>query len=155
MPRLTYLASMLMLWSATVSAEERSLRSQLDGRWKLVSTEQLLADGTKRPNPLYQPGAVAYLMYASDGGLCTVFPTPDDKALNAYCGVYELNEAERYVVHNVEIKNIPVKVEQARVDEMGAAGKRYVTIDGNRLTLRIVDPRPGVKEDTQTWKRDD
>jgi len=155
MPGLRHFASALLLWSAAAAAEERSLRSQLDGRWKLMSTEQLLADGTKRPNPLYQPGAVAYLLYASSGGMCAIFPTADDKALNAYCGKFELNEGERYVVHNIEIKNIPVKADQARVDEIGAVGNRYVTIDGNRLKLRIADPRPGVEEDTQTWKRDD
>ena len=155
MSALKYLVSILMLGSAAASAEVASLGKQIVGRWKLVSTEQVLTEGTRRPNPLYAPGSDAYLIYSSDGGMCAIYPTADDKALNAYCGVYQFQEAERTVVHNIEIKNIATKADQARVDEMGAGLNRYVSIDGNVLKLRIVDPRPGVKEDTQTWKRDD
>jgi hypothetical protein len=36
---------------------------------------------------------------------------------------------------------------------MGAAGNRYISIEGNLLKLRVIAPRPGVKEDTQTWAR--
>ena len=157
MSALKYFASMLLLWSAAVSAEAVNLGKQIVGRWKLVSTEQVLTDGTRRPNPLYAPGADAYLIYSSDGAMCAIFPgvVRGEEALNAYCGVYQLNEAQRLVVHNVEIKNIATKADQARVDEMGAGLNRYVSVDGNLLKLRIVDLRPGVKEDTQTWKRDD
>jgi hypothetical protein len=150
MSALKFLASMMLLLSAGVSAKDASLRSQIDGRWKLVSTEQVLTDGTRRPSPLYAPGVDAYLLYASDGGLCAVFPAGE--ALNAYCGTYELNEADRYVVHNVEVKNAPA-ADKARVDDMGAAGNRYISIEGNLLKLRVIAPRPGVKEDTQTWAR--
>jgi hypothetical protein len=153
---LKYLMGMMLLLSAGASPEPGSLGKQLVGRWKLVSTEQVLADGTRRPNPLYVPGAVAYLIYSSDGGMCAIFPAVvnGEERLNAYCGLYELNEAQGYVVHNVEIKAAP-KEDQLRVDDMGAGLNRYVSVDGDALKLRIVEPRPSVKQDTQTWKRDD
>jgi hypothetical protein len=142
----------MLLWSAGASAGAGSLGKEIVGRWKLVSTEQVLTDGTRRSSPLYAPGSVAYLIYSEDGGICAIFPAGE--ALNAYCGLYQLNEAQRYVSHNVEIKNAP-NDDRLRVQDIGDGVSRYVSIDGNILKLRIVERRPGLKEDTQTWKRDD
>ena len=152
MSALHYLASLVILWSAGTSAKERSLRSQLDGTWKLVSTEQVLADGTRRPNPLYSPGDGAYLIYTDDGSMCAMFRSAEK--MNAYCGVYELNEAQHYVSHNVEIKDLPDDA-RLRVRDIGDGVSRYISIDRDTLKLRTVEPRAGIKEDTQTWKRDD
>lgn len=151
MSALIKLASALLLLSAAASAGAKSLRSQLDGRWKLVSTEQVLTDGSKRPSTLYPSGINAYLLYSSDGGLCVIFPAGD--ALNAYCGSYELNEAGRWVEHNIEVKDAPA-ADQAKLADMGEAGNRDVSISGETLRIRRLDPRAGVKEETQTWARD-
>src|SRR4051794_24259102 len=101
----------MMLWSVGAFAERKSLRTQLDGSWKLVSTEQVLTDGSRGPSPLYGPGRVQYLVFADDSesSMCVIVdqsPRAED-ALHAYCGRYELNEAERSLVYDVVFDAVP------------------------------------------------
>jgi hypothetical protein len=143
-----------------------SLRTQLVGTWRLVSDTQRLADGTVRPDP--QPGSkgFGYLVYTESGRVCVVVGNPErtrwaspqapsDKELRnsfdgflAYAGTYEVNEAERYVVHHVEVDQVP--------NFTGTDRKRFCSLSGNRLTLRAAPPLPAdVTEWTIVWERVD
>src|SRR5215471_1942180 len=117
--------------------------SPLVGTWRLVSTEQRLMDGSVRPSPIYGPMGVGYLMYGSSHHMCVLLMNPDrprwgavdDPTLEelkaalsgfiAYCGVYEVNEAEGFVLHHVV----------AHIDPnwIGHSLKRYFTLSGTRL----------------------
>jgi hypothetical protein len=139
-------------------------RGALVGAWRLVSTEQRMTDGTIRPSPIYGAKGVGYLIYSASGSMCAVLadptrprwksedePTPDELrfALDhfvAYCGRYEVNEAEGFVIHHVEIDLVP--------NSSSAERKRYFQLDGNRLKLRPSE-RVGenIVEYTLTWER--
>jgi Lipocalin-like domain len=143
----------LVLFGA-VAAEGKSLRSQLDGEWRLVSSEQISADGRRGPSPLYGSGRVGYLVFAPSGGVCVILaaassarPTSKESgdSLQAYCGRYQLNEAERYVVIDVKFDTVP--------NDVGEPLKRYISIEGKTLKLRTANPHPGIKEYTLTWHR--
>ena len=142
------LGIVLALFGA-VAAEGKSLRSQLDGEWRLVSSEQVSVDGKRGPSPLYGPGRVGYLIFASDGGVCAVLAPPvsavRNNDLQAYCGRYQLSEAEQYVVINVNIGGVP--------NDVNVPVRRYISIQGKTLKLRTTNPHPGIKEYTLTWRR--
>lgn len=63
----------------------------------------------------------------------------------AYCGRFEVNEKEGYVIHDVELDVVP--------NNVGSKLKRYVSISGNTLKIRTAEPRPGILEYTLTWER--
>jgi hypothetical protein len=134
---------------------------QLIGTWRLVSWTDHLLDGGTRPNAR----TVGQLMYADTNRMCAMFMDPsrpkwsDERnptapeavsailGLTAYCGTYEVNAAEGFVVHHVDIEGRPNLV--------GAERKRFFGFDGNeRLSLRV-DPseQPGVKSSTLIWQR--
>lgn len=141
-----------------------SLRTQLVGTWRLVSATQQLADGTVRPDPQTGPKGVGYLIYTDTGHVCVVVgnpersrwasvQTPTDKDLRnafdglvAYAGTFEVNEAEHYVVHHIEVDRVP--------NATGTDRKRFCSFSGNHLVLRAAPPLPAnVKEWTIIWER--
>ena len=64
----------------------------------------------------------------------------------SYCGRYEVNEAEGYVIHHIDLDRVP--------DLAGTDRKRFYSLQGNRLILRAAPPLPaGVEEWTITWER--
>jgi hypothetical protein len=138
--------------------------SPLVGTWRLVSTEQRLRDGTVQPSPIYGPNGVGYLIYGSAHRMCALLmnpnrphwlsadePTPQEmksaiEGFVAYCGSYEVNEAEGFVLHHVEVDQTP--------NWVGTDLKRCFVLSGNRLTLRPAPPLPaGVVDYTLTWER--
>jgi len=147
------LGIVLALFGAA-AADGKSLRSQLDGEWKLVSSEQVSVDGKRGPSPLYGPGRVGYLIFAPSGGVCVILAAASNAPmaskesgdrLQAYCGRYQLNEAHRYVVIDVKFDAAP--------NDVGEPLKRYISIDGKTLRLRTPNPHPGIKDYTLTWNR--
>ena len=141
-----------------------SLRSQLVGTWRLVSATQRLADGTVRPDPQTGPKGVGYLIYTDTGHVCVVVNNPERSrwasvqapteanlrnafdGLVAYGGTFEVNEAERYVVHHIEVDRVP--------NLTGTDRKRFCSFSGNRLVLRAAPPLPSnVKEWIIVWER--
>ncbi len=140
------------------------LHSPLIGTWRLVSTEQRLMDGTVRPSPIYGPNGVGYLIYGAANRMCVLLMNPDRPrwvsedeptfedmkttidGFIAYSGVYEINEAEGFVLHHIDAHIIP--------NAIGESLKRYFVLSGNRLMLRNAPPLPpGVVEYTLTWER--
>ena len=133
------------------------------GAWMLVSTEQVLADGTRRPNPLFGANASGYLMY-TETRMCAVLvnpnrlrwepgSTPTDQevraafnGLTSYCGAWEVDAKQGLVIHHVELDKTP--------NLMGTLRKRYFSFSGDHLVLRPAPPLPdGVKEYSLTWER--
>jgi hypothetical protein len=134
------------------------------GAWRLVASQQKLADGTVRDNPVYGPGGVGYIIYSASGHMCVVNMDPSRPkwknvaaptetelrsamgGLMAYAGRYEVNSAEGYVLHHVEVDGIPNRV--------GAKQKRFFQFSGSRLLLRPESPLPeGVIDYWITWER--
>ena len=141
-----------------------SLRDQLVGTWRLVSSTQRLIDGTTRPDPQTGPHGQGYLIYTDAGRVSAVVansdrprwqsmqtPTSDDlrtafEGLVAYCGTFEVNEAAKFVVHHVEVDRVP--------NSSGVDRKRFLSFSGNQLILRAAPPLPqGVSEMTIVWEK--
>jgi lipocalin-like protein len=142
-----------------------SLAKGLVGAWRLVSTEQRLADGTVRPSALYGPNGVGYLLYSSSGQMSVVLsdpnrkpwastdePTLDDlQAIHdhfvAYAGRYEVNEAEALVIHYIEMHVTP--------NYVGDVAMRRASLNESDLTLSLLpDELPaGTVEYLFKWSR--
>jgi hypothetical protein len=165
--RLRFLAVTAVLLAGvelpSVASPPDSIAKQFLGTWRLVSTEQRLADGARRPNPLFGPNALGYLMY-TETHMCAVLADPSRSrwtsertpteqevrvAFNgfvAYCGPWEVDGSQGLVIHHVEIDKTP--------GIMGTLRKRYFTFSGDRLVLRLAPPLPeGVVEYSLTWER--
>lgn len=102
-------------------------------------------------------------MYSDTGRMCAVLADPDRSkwvseatpsdaevraafdGLVAYCGTFDVNEAEGYVVHHIEMDGVP--------NLAGTDRKRYFVLSGNRLVLRPVPLPTGVQEWTVEWER--
>jgi len=136
---------------------------QLVGTWRLVATQQRLADGTVRPEVGLGPSGIGYITYSDSGVVCAFLSNPDRpkwkvqtaptdaelrssvEGMVAYCGTYEVNEAEGYVLHHVQMDKVP--------NVAGTDRKRYFTISGNRLVLRPSPLPEGIKDWTIEWER--
>ncbi len=141
-----------------------AVAKQFIGVWRLVSTEQRMADGTTHPSPQFGPNGIGYLMYTDAKRMCAVLvnparpkwvdssnPTEQElrsamDGLGAYCGTYDVDAEEGSVVHHVELDKVP--------NMIGTDRKRFFTFTGNRLVLRLAPPLPeGVLESSLTWER--
>jgi hypothetical protein len=127
-------------------ANADSLKEQLVGTWKLVSSTRYVGD-TSQPW-LFGVNSMGILMYTADGYMCgnlmnldrPNFPGADirggtvvEKAAAfdsffAYCGRAEVNESERSVVHKILSSLFP--------NWTGGEQKRFIELSGNRLALR-------------------
>lgn len=138
------------LWTAALHGQtESQIRDRLVGTWKLVSTEQMLKDGSTRQYPEYGPRGKGFLMYQANGYMCAdlvnpdrlkwadpVHPTQEEKnaaadGTFAYCGRYEIDETQKQLVHLPEIATNP-----------GCVGSRQIrpsAFEGNRLVLSDVE----------------
>jgi hypothetical protein len=78
-------------------------------------------------------------------------PTPAELAASrtgAYCSTVEVHANEGYVIHHVEIAEVP--------NVVGRARKRWFTFQGpNRIVLRVDTPElvAPVAESTLIWER--
>ena len=141
---------------------QSSMAARFVGTWRLVSTEQRLADGTIRAAPAYGPSGQGYLIYDSSGHMCALLmdpgrprwqlatPSPEElrrawDGLVAYCGTHEVDEREELVVHHVELDKSP--------NLIGTDRRRRYLFDGPRLTLQVLPPPEGVAEYRLTWER--
>ncbi len=165
MKPLVLLATLILggeAWPAPAQSTE-GVAGRLVGTWRLVSSSQRMADGTVRPDPQTGPRGTGYIMYSETGRMCAVLANPDRPrwksetapleaevraafgGLVAYCGSYEVNEAQGYVVHHIEMDIVP--------NLTGTDRKRYVALVGGRLVLRPTPLPAGVQEWTVEWER--
>jgi hypothetical protein len=65
---------------------------------------------------------------------------------NAYCGTFEVNVQESFLVHHIEIGMVP--------NEIGESAKRQFQLVDEQLVLRPAPPlAKGVLEYTLTWAK--
>ena len=122
-------------------------RTRLIGKWTLVSIHDKLPDGRIVDHPDFGPHPVGRLVYTESGDVSVQFmrrdrpewssehePADAERAgatagYGAYAGRFEVNEREKFVVHQVEIALIPNRV--------GRELKRFFSFSGDdQLTLR-------------------
>lgn len=133
------------------------------GTWELVSTEDRMSDGSRRPYPVVGPRGKGYLMYTADGHMCAAGMNPDRPAwadvnkptdaeeLRAmegffgYCGRYEIDAASHVMYHYPEVALEPHLV--------GTRQKRPYKFDGDLLTFSDRDTEPGVESYAISWKK--
>ena len=139
------------------------LLAQLVGTWRFVSASQRMVDGTVRPDPQTGLNGKGYITYTDTGKICALIANPDRPkwkseaapqeeelrsafaGLVAYCGTYEVNETEKYVVHHIEMDTVP--------NRAGTDRKRYISLSGNRLILLPEDLPEGVQAWEVVWER--
>jgi Lipocalin-like domain len=73
------LVSIMTCMVAQVRKDDRKSENQppIVGTWELVSTEERLTDGSKRPYLDVGPHGQGYLMYTADGHMCAAGMNPD------------------------------------------------------------------------------
>jgi hypothetical protein len=144
--------------------ERPSVRSQLVGTWKLVSTEEHLKDGTTRSYPDLGPQGKGFLIYTADGYMCAQLMNPDRPkwkdennptdaekisafdGFTSYCGKYEVRESERAVYHLPETAWMPAFV--------GTKQQRPYTLRGDVLTFAAkATDEPGVESYVIVWRK--
>jgi hypothetical protein len=130
--------------------------SQIVGTWRLVRTEQLMADGTTRPDPDLGANPIGYQMYEATGRMCSVFDNGDRprwsrtgasaEDLRAvvqntvfYCGSYRVDADRSVIVIQVEIGQSP--------NGRGTTRERRFELVGDNLTLHPTPLPAGVT----TW----
>jgi lipocalin-like protein len=143
----------------------KSARDRLIGTWRLVSAGTLRPDGSSEPFPEYGPHPIGYLMYDRTGHMCVTLANPNPprwadpakpsdreralthRAMNAYCGTYEVRENKSQVIHKPELAEWP--------HYMGSEQVRNFRLEGNRLILSAEETRPGEERRKYqiTWER--
>jgi hypothetical protein len=155
-----------MLNSVPRDPTDERVSSRLVGVWTLVAyTEE--KEGCKDTNPL---GAkpVGFLMYTPDGFVSAQLMKPGRPAFQsldwhkgtpeeyvqsgsgyiAYCGTYEVYEANRTVTHIPSVALLPNLIHKRQL--------RAIELDGDRLTLRtssVADTHSVVVMSRLEWQR--
>ena len=140
------------------SQTSANVRSQFLGTWKLVSSEEKLKDGSVRPYKFLGPHGVGYLMYAADGHMCGELTNPDRprwdspptdaqkieaiEGMAAYCGRFEIDEANHVMWHYPELAWTP--------NYVGTKQARPYRLEGNRLIFSGKASQDGDK-DVEQW----
>ena len=126
----------------------RSVKQRFCGTWKLVSWKIELANGDLI-DTLLGPDPVGQIMYHPEGYMCVALMRPDrpkfasNNVMEAtpeemkagfvgyigYCGSYEVNEEERFVIHRLQMSSFP--------NLIGTEQKRHFEFEGDRLTLKM------------------
>lgn len=140
-----------------------AIANKFHGAWKFVSSMQTLSDGTRKPVPGYGLTGVGNIIYTPQGRMMVFImdparapfadpaqPTADElraatRGFLAYGGRYEVNAAEGYVLHHVDLEPSPNRV--------GLTLKRFFQFEGNRLILRAAELPAGVVDYAITWER--
>lgn len=150
--------------ASTLGESESEIRERIVGTWKLVSAEETMKDGGTRPFPLFGPHAKGFLIYQRDGYMCaqlmnpdlpkpadSVHATPEEKLAAAqgsfaYCGRYEIDVKQKWIVHLPEVSTDP-----------GFVGSRQIrpfSFEGERLALSDVErDDPSVARWKLVWEK--
>ena len=148
----------------TFGQTESEIRDRIVGTWKLVSTEEVMKDGTTRPYPSFGPHAKGFLMYQREGYMCAELmnpdrpksadprhSTPEEKIAAAegsfaYCGRYEIDAKQEWIVHLPEVAADP--------DYVGSRQVRPFRFDGGRLILSDIEKNdPSVARWKIVWEK--
>ena len=155
----------VVLFLSDAVAQNKSLKEQLVGTWKLVSSHNVRSDGSRIDN--IGPGPKGILIYTSDGYFALVntrsdlpklvsnsrdLGTPEEyKAVVqgsiAYFGTYSVNEADKVITAQIEGSTFPNAIG-------GPDQKRIITsltADELKFTNPAATSRGGTLE--LVWKR--
>jgi hypothetical protein len=155
----------VVLFLSDAVAQHKSLKDQLVGTWKLVSSHNVRNDGSKID--VYGPNANGIVIYTSDGHFALVNTRSDlpkfasnsrdrgtpeeDKAVVqgsiAYFGTYTVNEADKVIIAQIEGSTFPNAIG-------GPDQKRIITsltADELKFTNPAATSRSGTLE--LVWKR--
>ena len=148
--------------AAPQARSAESIRQRFLGTWRLVVDENISKDG-KVTYPDFGPHGIGYLIYAPDGHMCVGLMNPDRPkwkeprnatekekiilfdSFYAYCGRYEIREAEHVMVHLPELASTP--------DYVNSTQPRPYTFDGDRLTFSGPDTSPQGGTFRITWEK--
>ena len=145
-------------------AQQKSLKEQLVGTWTLVSSDQVMPDGSKLKqfgaNPkginVFDANGRFFLMIASADNSKIASKDPSRKTNSeevgglivesiAYYGTYTVNEAERDAVLHLEASTFP--------NQIGTVQKRTITsLTADELKYSYPAAMSGVQVH-QVWKR--
>jgi hypothetical protein len=158
------IAGCLAVAAAAAAQSPAPPRNPLVGTWSLVSTMETLPNGTVRPDAQVGPMPKGYMIYTAENRMCAQFTNPARPQwkstteptyeelksmvdfMGAYCSRYEVNVAEGYVLHHVEIDRVPNFSNQTR--------RRNFRFEGpDRLILTATPAPPGLAALTITWQR--
>jgi Lipocalin-like domain len=162
MRNILVLVACLCAFSAAVRAQstESEVRKKIVGTWKVVSSEETLKDGSKRPNLHIGLNGKAFLLYSADGYMCAELmnsdrpgwkdknkPSDDEKLSSfngffAYCGRYEIHADKNYLVHLPEVSMTQDYLETRQI--------RPYRFEGNRLILG--DKSSNGNDDVVAWE---
>ena len=150
--------------ASALGQTESEIRDRIVGTWKLVLAEESLKDGSTRPFPGFGPNAKGFLMYQRDGYMCGQLVNPnrpkwaDPLHLNpeektaaaegtfAYCGRYEIDVKQKWIVHLPEVATDPGWV--------GSRQIRPFSFEGGRLILSDVEKNdPSVARWKIVWEK--
>jgi lipocalin-like protein len=158
------LIGVILCVASTFGQTEAEIRDRIIGTWELVSTEEVMKDGTTRPFSSFGPRAKGFLMYQRDGYMCAEVMNPDrPKAADprqstpeektaaaeggfAYCGRYEIDGKQKWIVHLPEVATDPGYV--------GSRQVRPFRFDGGRLILSDIEKNdPSVARWKIVWEK--
>jgi hypothetical protein len=147
------------------SASAGRVPERVIGTWKLVSANNVRANGTLEPMPEYGPNPLGYLIYDGTGRMCVSLanpkpvkwanpekPTKDEIVQTAndffaYCGTYEVKDQQGDIIHRPEMSSWPHYI--------GTDQVRHFKLDGDNLVLSGSETAPnGTSSGYRiTWKR--
>ena len=142
--------------------QQKSLKEQLAGTWRIVSNDNVAPDGTKRQ--LFGPSPKGILVLAANGQYSQIIVRPDTpkfKVNNRLQGTPEENKA---AVHGTTATFGTWSVDEANKmlivrneggmfpNQLGTETKRSVTLAGDELKVSNPAPASGGKSDS-VWKR--
>jgi hypothetical protein len=125
------LSSFMAVAQAAKPAAARSALRPFVGTWRLVSSTEVLPDGSSRPYG-FGPHAVGYLMYDATGHVCAQVTDPDRPKWNdpehptaaelksaydgfgGYCGTFTVDAATHTAAHIPEVSFDPGLVAQPK-----------------------------------------
>ena len=158
------LVAFVLCGSFVAGQTESDVRDRIVGTWKLVSTEQIMKDGSTRPDPSFGAHAKGFLMYQRDGYMCANLVNPDlrkwadaanptkEEKLAAidgtfsYCGRYEIDVKQKQIIHLPEVATDPGYV--------GSRQIRPYTFQDGRLVLSDVEKDdPAVARWKIVWEK--
>src|SRR5450432_1769461 len=152
-----------VLSGSSVVAQQKTLKEQLVGTWTLVSSDQVMPDGSKLKqfgaNPkginAFDANGRFFLMVASADN--SKIASRDPSKMNpedvgglivesiAYYGTYTVNEAERVAILHLEASTFP--------NQIGTDQKRsIISLTADELKYSYPAATPGVQVH-QGWKR--
>jgi len=143
---------------------ESEIRDRIVGTWKLVSSEEIMKDGSTRPFPMLGPHGKGFLMYQRDGYMCAHLVNPDyppapdlqrtkpeekpavTGGILAYCGRYEIDVQQKQIVHLPEVATDAAFV--------GSRQIRPYVFEAGRLVFSDVEKNdPAVARWKIVWER--